>query len=172
MGFCFRCGRQLDSTMRFCPGCGASNTAQPQPQPYQQTPPTNTWLCNYCGKRLDSTMRTCPDCGAVNPGNPQVMAQVASQVYAQNRAVKSFSIGFSVAALIVGILLFLIHMVLLTMDPPSYLIWEAFGGAASAAMIVVFSIIGLVKKEPVTKVILICGGVSLWALFMYVYLSF
>ena len=166
MGFCGRCGRQLDGTMRFCPGCGQATAPQPE------TAPVSSRLCDRCGRRLDNTMANCPDCGAPNLGNPQVAAQFAHQVYAQNRSVKSFSIGFSVVSLIVGILLFLVHIVLLTMDPPSYLIWEVFVGAASAAMIVVFSIIGLAKKEPVTKAIVICGGASLWALFMYAFLSF
>ncbi len=130
-----------------------------------------TWLCERCGQRLDATMRTCPTCGAPNPGNQQVMNQYVQQVQRENRAVKSFSAGFSIVTLILGILLLLVHMVLLVSGPPIYLVWEAFAGAVSAGMMAVFSIIGLAKNEGVGKAVMICGGVSLWMLFMFVFIA-
>lgn len=99
------------------------------------------------------------------------MAQFSQQMYQQNRATNSFSVGFSVVTLIIGIILFLVHMVLLVMAPPIYLLWEVFVGAVSAAGAAVFSIIGIAKKEPVFKVVGICCGTSLWMLFMYLFLA-
>ena len=185
MAFCSRCGTQLNGEARFCSNCGnptsgsisvpsapASNHTPAYGSPITQTPAQSTWLCNQCGFRLNSTHLTCPVCGAANPGNPQVMSQFSQQMYQQNRATKSFSVGFSVVTLILGIILCLVHMVLLFMDPPIYLLWEVFVGAVSAAGAAVFSIIGMAKKEPVFNAVGICCGISVWMLFMYLFIAF
>lgn len=131
-----------------------------------------TYLCSRCGKRLDSTMKVCPDCGALNPHNAEVIKEAAEQITREGKAVKRFSNGFSVVALIVGMGLFLFHIVALVSGPPSYLAWELFVGAVSGGFTAVVSIIGMVKNEGIGKAALISGGISLWALLMYAFLSF
>ena len=180
MAFCSRCGTHLADGARFCSNCGspAPGTASTPVAKQALSDPASgaagtqsTWLCSQCGYRLNSSHRVCPVCGAMNPGNPQVMAQVSQQMYQQNRATKSFSTGLCVATLIVGIILCLVHMVMLIMDPPVYLIWEVFVGAVSGGAAAVFSIIGIAKKEPVFNIVGICCGISVWMLFMYLFLA-
>ena len=132
----------------------------------------DTYLCKYCGKKLDSSIRVCPDCGALNPHNEEVITEATKQVVQEYEATKKFTNGFSVVALIVGIGLFLFHMIMLVSDPPSYLAWELFVGAISGGMVVVLTTIGMVKNEGVGKAVLISAGISLWMLFMFAFISF
>ena len=131
-----------------------------------------TWLCNTCGTRIDASVRTCPTCGALNPHNEEIIAEVVQQVVQENKAARKFSAGFSVVSLIVGIALFIIHIVLLVSGGPFFLTWQLFVGAVAGGMAAVFSIIGLTKNEGVGKLVLISCAVSLWMLFMYAFISF
>lgn len=64
---CPRCGREINLSDAFCPGCGAIITpAVPQPAPAAQSPAASR-ICPNCGKVMRSGAGFCSSCGARVP---------------------------------------------------------------------------------------------------------
>lgn len=124
-----------------------------------------TWLCQRCGKRLDSSLRVCPACGALNPHNAEVVSEATEQIIRETKSMQKFMNGFSTVALIIGIALFVFHMIIL-ISGSSYSWGTAFVGAVSAGMVIVLTILGMTRNEGVGYAVLVSGGISLWMLVM------
>lgn len=127
-------------------------------------------LCKQCGKRLDNSVKFCSCCGALNPQNIEIQTIAVEQNVEITQATKKFISGFLVFGILFGALFLIVHMVLLFVAPFSFMKVEAFGGAVAAGMMMVFSIIGLSKKEGVVKGVFISGGISLGMLLMNIFL--
>lgn len=64
MTFCINCGQELPDGAKFCPNCGAPNTASPAGSAQRKTEYEGTvHKCPVCGEIVDSFTLNCPSCG-------------------------------------------------------------------------------------------------------------
>ncbi len=130
----------------------------------------DTYLCKHCGARIDETMQICPKCGALNLINSEVLSEEIKKATYLQKELKKFSSGVLLISLIIGILLFIANIAMLFAAEYTKII--AFIGAVGGAIGFVFSIIGLVKNEPVNKAVGISICTSAWCLFMQIFFIF
>lgn len=64
---CVKCGRKLDSGMKFCKFCGAKQESVPDPVSLKKEPAaqekSDGKICISCGKEIAANMRYCKFCG-------------------------------------------------------------------------------------------------------------
>lgn len=127
----------------------------------------NTFLCNTCGERIDETVRNCPRCGAVNYNCKEVRDVNAAVIMKTVADARKYHIGMKIASLILGFIFMIVGFVLISLgleEEYMFIVFDAFMCTLGGACAVVFSIIGLTRKEFTTVVSSIALGVSLFSI--------
>ncbi len=62
MGYCKKCGRELDADAKFCSGCGTPVEGRPNVNERKIMYEGEIHKCPNCGEVLNSFMATCPTC--------------------------------------------------------------------------------------------------------------
>lgn len=127
----------------------------------------NAFLCNTCGERIDETVRNCPRCGAINYNCKDVRAVNAAVVMKTVADARKYNVGMKIATLIFGFVFMIVGFVLIFCgleEEYMFIVLDAFMCTLGGACAVVFSIIGLTRKEFTIVVSLIALGVSLFSI--------
>lgn len=117
------------------------------------------YLCSKCGTKIDDSVKICPICGALNYKHSEIQELSHQEKIYEDKFSKKFSNTFLSISLIIGIIIFVVSFILMLTS-----IWSTFISAICGGVVIVLSVVGISKKEPVLRGIVIAIIISFFTL--------
>lgn len=120
-------------------------------------------FCSVCGAKISGDDKVCPVCGELNLYHVEVLERAVEENVEKQKLEKRVLINSTIVQVIIGSIMFVVGMVLtlIAIERNAIAIINSVACALCAGICVVFSIIGICKKEPTGKLTMSCLIISI-----------